>query len=41
VDKALADKLPAVQGEPAFPTTEQVDAAKAKLAGGWDAAISG
>jgi putative spermidine/putrescine transport system substrate-binding protein len=30
-----------VDGTPTFPTTEQVDAAKAKLAGGWDAAISG
>ncbi|MBF8186077.1 extracellular solute-binding protein [Nonomuraea sp. K274] len=41
VDQALADKLPKVEGTPTFPTTEQVDAAKAKLASGWDAAISG
>ncbi|TMR15734.1 extracellular solute-binding protein [Nonomuraea turkmeniaca] len=40
-DKALAEKLPAVEGTPTFPTTAQVDAAKAKLASGWDAAISG
>ncbi|MEU8323406.1 ABC transporter substrate-binding protein [Nonomuraea sp. NPDC048881] len=41
VDKALAAKLPQVEGTPEFPTPEQVDAAKAKLASGWDAAISG
>ncbi|MFG6196200.1 ABC transporter substrate-binding protein [Nonomuraea sp. JJY05] len=41
VDKALAEKLPSVEGTPTFPTSQQVDAAKAKLAGGWDAAISG
>ncbi|MEV1172708.1 ABC transporter substrate-binding protein [Nonomuraea sp. NPDC049784] len=41
VDKALADKLPSVEGTPTFPTSAQVDAAKAKLASGWDAAISG
>ncbi|MGV9381168.1 ABC transporter substrate-binding protein [Nonomuraea sp. NPDC003707] len=41
VDKALAEKLPSVEGNPTFPTSQQVDAAKAKLAGGWDAAISG
>ncbi|MEU6785193.1 ABC transporter substrate-binding protein [Nonomuraea angiospora] len=41
VDKALAEKLPSVEGDPTFPTSQQVDAAKAKLAGGWDAAISG
>ncbi|GAA3582664.1 extracellular solute-binding protein [Nonomuraea rosea] len=40
-DKTLEEKLPAVEGTPTFPTTEQVDAAKAKLASGWDAAISG
>ncbi|MFI6601509.1 ABC transporter substrate-binding protein [Nonomuraea sp. NPDC050536] len=41
VDKAAADALPKVEGSPTFPTPEQVDAAKAKLASGWDAAISG
>lgn len=41
VDKAAAEALPKVDGTPTFPTSEQVDAAKAKLAGGWDAAISG
>ncbi|WP_433431734.1 ABC transporter substrate-binding protein [Nonomuraea sp. CA-141351] len=41
VDKALAEKLPSVEGTPTFPTSAQVDAAKAKLASGWDAAISG
>ena len=41
VDKAAADALPKVDGTPTFPTSEQVDAAKAKLAGGWDAAIAG
>ncbi|MEU7860408.1 ABC transporter substrate-binding protein [Nonomuraea sp. NPDC049141] len=41
VDKAAADALPKVEGTPTFPTPEQVDAAKAKLASGWDAAISG
>ncbi len=41
VDKTAAEALPKVEGTPTFPTTEQVDAAKAKLAGGWDAAISG
>ncbi|MBB5076280.1 ABC transporter substrate-binding protein [Nonomuraea endophytica] len=41
VDKAAAEKLPQVEGTPTFPTPEQVDAAKAKLAEGWDAAISG
>ncbi|MFC5818432.1 ABC transporter substrate-binding protein [Nonomuraea harbinensis] len=41
IDKAAAEALPAVEGEPAFPTSEQVDAAKNKLASGWDAAISG
>ncbi|MFG1945471.1 ABC transporter substrate-binding protein [Nonomuraea sp. NPDC048826] len=41
IDQAAADALPPVDGEPTFPTTEQVDAAKAKLASGWDAAISG
>ncbi|MFI9838384.1 ABC transporter substrate-binding protein [Nonomuraea sp. NPDC051941] len=41
VDKALAEKLPSVEGNPTFPTSQQVDAAKAKLASGWDAAISG
>jgi putative spermidine/putrescine transport system substrate-binding protein len=41
VDKTAAEALPKVDGTPTFPTSEQVDAAKAKLAGGWDAAISG
>jgi putative spermidine/putrescine transport system substrate-binding protein len=41
VDKAAAEKLPQVEGTPTFPSSEQVDAAKAKLASGWDAAISG
>ncbi|PZG09044.1 ABC transporter substrate-binding protein [Nonomuraea aridisoli] len=41
VDQALADALPPVDGTPQFPTTDQVNAAKAKVAGGWDAAISG
>ncbi|MEU0566147.1 ABC transporter substrate-binding protein [Nonomuraea sp. NPDC005983] len=41
IDKAAADALPKVEGTPTFPTPEQVDAAKAKLASGWDAAISG
>ena len=41
VDKTAAEALPKVEGTPEFPTAAQVDAAKAKLAGGWDAAISG
>ncbi|HLU73395.1 MAG TPA: extracellular solute-binding protein [Nonomuraea sp.] len=41
IDKAAAEALPPVEGEPTFPTTEQLDKAKEKLAGGWDAAISG
>ncbi|NRQ35050.1 extracellular solute-binding protein [Nonomuraea sp. NN258] len=41
IDKAAAEKLPPVDGTPTFPSTEQVDKAKAKLASGWDAAISG
>jgi putative spermidine/putrescine transport system substrate-binding protein len=41
IDKTAAAALPAVEGTPTFPTPEQVDAAKAKLASGWDAAISG
>lgn len=41
VDQAAAGKLPQVQGEPSFPTSEQVDKAKAALASGWDAAIAG
>ncbi|SDL98099.1 putative spermidine/putrescine transport system substrate-binding protein [Nonomuraea maritima] len=41
VDQALAAQLPAVDGTPQFPTTEQVTAAKEKVASGWDAAISG
>ncbi|WP_433516658.1 ABC transporter substrate-binding protein [Nonomuraea sp. CA-143628] len=41
VDKTAADALPKVEGTPTFPTPEQVDAAKAKLASGWDAAVSG
>lgn len=41
IDETAAAALPEVEGEPAFPTTEQVDAAKEKLVSGWDAAISG
>ncbi|GGO78212.1 ABC transporter substrate-binding protein [Nonomuraea cavernae] len=41
VDKVAAEALPKVEGTPTFPTSAQVDAAKAKLASGWDAAISG
>ena len=41
VDKAAADKLPPVEGEPTFPSPEQVDKAKAALAAGWDAAVTG
>ncbi|WP_084965220.1 ABC transporter substrate-binding protein [Thermoactinospora rubra] len=41
IDKALADKLPAVPGEPKFPTEEQVTKAKDTLAKTWDAAIAG
>ncbi|WP_113702041.1 ABC transporter substrate-binding protein [Nonomuraea lactucae] len=41
VDKTAAAALPKVEGTPTFPTPEQVDAAKAKLASGWDAAMSG
>ncbi|WP_157252693.1 ABC transporter substrate-binding protein [Nonomuraea typhae] len=41
IDKTAAEKLPQVEGTPTFPTPEQVDAAKAKLAEGWDAAVSG
>ncbi|WP_327090414.1 ABC transporter substrate-binding protein [Nonomuraea sp. NBC_01738] len=41
VDKTAAAALPPVDGTPTFPTPEQVDKAKAALAEGWDAAISG
>ncbi|WP_067537831.1 ABC transporter substrate-binding protein [Nocardia crassostreae] len=40
VDKALAAKLPVVEGNPAFPTPDQVTAAKDALAKGWDKAVS-
>ncbi|NUW46078.1 extracellular solute-binding protein [Nonomuraea rhodomycinica] len=41
IDKALAEKLPPVQGEPKFPTEAQVDKAKDDLAKTWDAAVAG
>lgn len=41
IDKALADKLPPVEGEPKFPTEEQVTKAKEDLAKTWDAAVAG
>ncbi|MFC4127311.1 ABC transporter substrate-binding protein [Nocardia rhizosphaerae] len=40
VDKALAAKLPAVEGDPSFPTPAQVTAAKDALTKGWDKAVS-
>jgi putative spermidine/putrescine transport system substrate-binding protein len=40
-DKELAAKLPAVEGEPTFPTPEQVTKAQEVLAGGWATAVSG
>ncbi|WP_306364005.1 ABC transporter substrate-binding protein [Nocardia sp. CC227C] len=40
VDQAAAAKLPAVQGDPTFPTPDQVTAAKNALTEGWDKAVS-
>ncbi|NNH68891.1 extracellular solute-binding protein [Nocardia uniformis] len=40
VDKAAVAKLPVVEGDPTFPTPEQVTAAKNALAAGWDKAVS-
>ncbi|MEV0588412.1 extracellular solute-binding protein [Nonomuraea sp. NPDC050310] len=41
IDKALADKLPPVEGETKFPTEDQVTKAKEALAKTWDAAVAG
>lgn len=41
VDAAAEANLPPVEGEPTFPTEEQVNKAKEVLAGGWGAAVSG
>ncbi|MBE1557736.1 ABC transporter substrate-binding protein [Nonomuraea africana] len=41
IDKALADKLPPVEGEAKFPTEDQVNKAKDALAKTWDAAVAG
>ncbi len=41
IDKALADKLPPVEGEAKFPTEDQVTKAKDDLAKTWDAAVAG
>jgi putative spermidine/putrescine transport system substrate-binding protein len=41
IDKALADKLPPVEGEAKFPTEAQTNAAKDALAKSWDAAVAG
>ncbi|MCP2343913.1 ABC transporter substrate-binding protein [Nonomuraea roseoviolacea] len=41
IDKALAAKLPPVEGEAKFPTEEQVTKAKDDLAKAWDAAVAG
>ncbi|MFD0732526.1 ABC transporter substrate-binding protein [Planotetraspora mira] len=40
-DATLVAQLPQVDGTPTFPTPEQVDKAKAALASGWGAAVSG
>jgi putative spermidine/putrescine transport system substrate-binding protein len=40
-DAALVSALPQVDGTPTFPSPEQVDKAKAALASGWGAAVSG
>ncbi|GIH94100.1 ABC transporter substrate-binding protein [Planobispora siamensis] len=41
VDKAAAANLPPVEGEPTFPTEEQINKAKEVLATGWGAAVGG
>jgi putative spermidine/putrescine transport system substrate-binding protein len=41
VDAAAEANLPPVDGEPAFPTEEQVTKAKEVLASGWGAAVAG
>ncbi|WP_051458991.1 ABC transporter substrate-binding protein [Microbispora sp. ATCC PTA-5024] len=40
-DAALVAQLPKVDGDPTFPTPEQVDKAKQVLASGWGAAVAG
>ncbi|HEY3478211.1 MAG TPA: extracellular solute-binding protein [Streptomyces sp.] len=40
IDKAAAAKLPAVTGNPAFPTSAQVDTAQKAMLGGWSKAVS-
>jgi putative spermidine/putrescine transport system substrate-binding protein len=40
-DAALQAKLPKVEGEPTFPTPDQVTKAKATLATAWDTAVAG
>lgn len=41
VDQALAAKLPKTEGEPAFPTPDQVTKAKDTLTKAWDKAVAG
>jgi len=40
-DKTFAAALPKVEGEPKFPTNDQIDAVKKVLAESWSAATSG